>query len=144
VHELPLARREAGRRPAVRIGAEGRDDAVPGVIVRVGLVEPPGERAHDLADLDAHVLEPGPGRHGDEPVGTQHRRVRRVVPEGQVRALSDARRHAERDKGFTEFQQKAFERPEPFMAQSRFEPFVQQELQRMQTLGKQYGVYKGN
>jgi tripartite-type tricarboxylate transporter receptor subunit TctC len=66
------------------------------------------------------------------------------MPEGQVQALSDACRHAERDKGFTEFQQKAFERPEPFMAQSRFEPFVQQELQRMQTLGKQYGVYKGN
>jgi putative tricarboxylic transport membrane protein len=66
------------------------------------------------------------------------------MPEGQVQALSKACGDAEKDKAFTDFQAKAFERPHPFMAQSQFEPFVQEELQRMQTLGKQYGVYKGS
>jgi tripartite-type tricarboxylate transporter receptor subunit TctC len=64
------------------------------------------------------------------------------MPAGQVQALSKACGNAKDDKGFTEFQKKAFERPSPFMPQSQFEPFVQQELERMQTLGKQYGVYK--
>ena len=64
------------------------------------------------------------------------------MPEGQVQALSEACGNAEKDKGFTDFQEKAFERPNPFMPQSEFEPFVQKELQRMQTLGRQYGVYK--
>jgi tripartite-type tricarboxylate transporter receptor subunit TctC len=66
------------------------------------------------------------------------------MPEGQVQALSEACGNAEKDKGFTDFQKKAWERPQPFMAQSEFEPFVQKELQRMQTLGRQYGVYKDN
>ena len=66
------------------------------------------------------------------------------MPDAQVQALSDACANAEKDKGFTDFQSKAFERPQPFMAQSEFEPFVREELQRMQTLGKQYGVYKGS
>ena len=64
------------------------------------------------------------------------------MPEGQVQALSEACGNAEKDKGFTDFQKKAWERSNPFMAQSEFEPFVQKELQRMQTLGRQYGVYK--
>jgi tripartite-type tricarboxylate transporter receptor subunit TctC len=66
------------------------------------------------------------------------------MPQSQVQSLSDACANAEKDKGFTDFQAKAFERPQPFMAQSEFEPFVREELQRMQTLGKQYGVYKGS
>ena len=64
------------------------------------------------------------------------------MPDGQVQSLSKACGNAEKDKGFTEFQEKAFERPKPFMAQSQFEPFVQKELERMQTLGRKYGVYK--
>jgi tripartite-type tricarboxylate transporter receptor subunit TctC len=64
------------------------------------------------------------------------------MPKNQVETLSKACGNAEKDKGFTDFQQKAFERPNPFMAQSEFEPFVQKELERMQTLGKQYGVYE--
>jgi tripartite-type tricarboxylate transporter receptor subunit TctC len=66
------------------------------------------------------------------------------MPEGQVQALSEACGNAEKDKGFTDFQKKAWERPNPFMAQSEFEPFVQKELERMQSLGRQYGVYKDN
>jgi tripartite-type tricarboxylate transporter receptor subunit TctC len=66
------------------------------------------------------------------------------MPDGQVQALSEACGNAEKDKGFTDFQKKAFERPNPFMPQSEFEPFVKKELQRMQTLGEQYGVYKGS
>ena len=64
------------------------------------------------------------------------------MPDGQVQSLSKACQNAKNDKGFTDFQKKAYERPEPFMAQSQFEPFVRDELKRMQTLGKQYGVYK--
>ncbi|HEX2104450.1 MAG TPA: tripartite tricarboxylate transporter substrate binding protein [Solirubrobacteraceae bacterium] len=64
------------------------------------------------------------------------------MPDGQVQALSEACGNAEKDKGFTSFQQKAWERPNPFLPQSEFEPFVRKELQRMQTLGRQYGVYK--
>jgi tripartite-type tricarboxylate transporter receptor subunit TctC len=66
------------------------------------------------------------------------------MPKGQVQALSEACGNAQKDKGFTDFQKKAWERPKPFMAQSEFEPFVQKELQRMQSLGRQYGVYKDN
>jgi tripartite-type tricarboxylate transporter receptor subunit TctC len=66
------------------------------------------------------------------------------MPDGQVQALSEACGNAEKDKGFTDFQEKAFERPQPFMAQSEFEPFVKKELERMQSLGRQYGVYKGS
>jgi tripartite-type tricarboxylate transporter receptor subunit TctC len=64
------------------------------------------------------------------------------MPEGQVQALSEACGNAQKDKGFTDFQKKAWERPSPFMAQSEFEPFVKKELERMQSLGRQYGVYK--
>jgi tripartite-type tricarboxylate transporter receptor subunit TctC len=66
------------------------------------------------------------------------------MPPGQVESLSKACQNAKDDKGFTDFQKKAFERPNPFMEQSQFEPFVQEELKRMQTLGKQYGVYEDN
>ena len=66
------------------------------------------------------------------------------MPKGQVQALSEACGNAEKDKGFTDFQKKAWERPNPFMAQSEFEPFVKKELERMQSLGRQYGVYKDN
>jgi tripartite-type tricarboxylate transporter receptor subunit TctC len=64
------------------------------------------------------------------------------MPDGQVQALSQACGNAEKDKGFVQFQERAFERSNPFMPQSEFEPFVRKELQRMQTLGRQYGVYK--
>jgi tripartite-type tricarboxylate transporter receptor subunit TctC len=64
------------------------------------------------------------------------------MPDNEVQALSEACQAAKNDKGFTEFQKKAYERPNPFMPQSEFEPFVQQELKRMQDLGKQYGVYE--
>src|SRR5919107_318950 len=64
------------------------------------------------------------------------------MPDGQVQALSEACGNAQKDKGFTSFQKKAWERQNPFMPQSEFEPFVQKELQRMQSLGRQYGVYK--
>jgi tripartite-type tricarboxylate transporter receptor subunit TctC len=64
------------------------------------------------------------------------------MPQAQVDALSKACQNAKNDKGFTDFQKKAYERPDPFMQQSEFEPFVGDELKRMQTLGKQYGVYK--
>jgi tripartite-type tricarboxylate transporter receptor subunit TctC len=63
------------------------------------------------------------------------------MPQDQVKALSQACQNAKDDKGFTDFQKKAYERPNPFMQQSAFEPFVADELKRMQTLGKQYGVY---
>jgi tripartite-type tricarboxylate transporter receptor subunit TctC len=66
------------------------------------------------------------------------------MPDGQVQALSEACGNAEKDKGFTDFQKKAWERPNPFMPQSEFEPFVKKELERMQSLGRQYGVYKGS
>jgi tripartite-type tricarboxylate transporter receptor subunit TctC len=64
------------------------------------------------------------------------------MPQGQLQALSEACSNAATDKGFTDFQARAFERPKPFMAQREFEPFVHDELRRMQTLGRQYGVYK--
>jgi tripartite-type tricarboxylate transporter receptor subunit TctC len=64
------------------------------------------------------------------------------MPPDQVKALSQACQNAKDDKGFTDFQKKAYERPDPFMQQSAFEPFVGDELKRMQTLGQQYGVYK--
>jgi tripartite-type tricarboxylate transporter receptor subunit TctC len=68
--------------------------------------------------------------------------VKSDMPQGQADKISQACQNAKNDKGFTDFQKKAYERPDPFMQQSDFEPFVQNELKRMQTLGKQYGVYK--
>jgi tripartite-type tricarboxylate transporter receptor subunit TctC len=64
------------------------------------------------------------------------------MPKGQVDTISKACQNAKSDKGFTNFQKKAYERPDPFMQQSDFEPFIENELKRIQTLGKQYGVYK--
>lgn len=64
------------------------------------------------------------------------------MPEGQVQTLSQACGKAEGDPGFGKFRNTAWESEGAFMPQAEFRTFVADQLKTMESLGKQYGIYK--
>jgi tripartite-type tricarboxylate transporter receptor subunit TctC len=69
--------------------------------------------------------------------------ARATMPGARVRALSRACRGVDTDPAFRAFHARASERPGPYMPAQQFSAFVREELRRMQTLARRYGVYGG-
>jgi tripartite-type tricarboxylate transporter receptor subunit TctC len=69
--------------------------------------------------------------------------ARATMPGARVQALSRACRGVDTDPAFRAFHARAFERPGPYMPAQQFSAFVREELRRMQTLARRYGVYGG-
>jgi tripartite-type tricarboxylate transporter receptor subunit TctC len=69
--------------------------------------------------------------------------ARAAMPRARVQALSRACRRVDTDPDFRAFHARAFERPGPYMAADAFAGFVREEVRRMQTLARRYGVYGG-
>jgi len=64
------------------------------------------------------------------------------MPDTEVDAIAEACAAVEEDPKYKEFQQRTLEQEGGFMPRAEFEAYVKEALTKMDTLGKQYGVYE--